>query len=188
LRATAFHSAASCPSFVNIALITGDGEPDRDFPALGAEKLLSDFNLDEYCICAVEGRKRAATGTSAGPRGTAQTTTDTLSPPMPHVISGLSGIGGIRQSVSAGALSLGGLSGMGGSSSKNRDRDDTVDTVSNRQGRARSSSKQSYDSFENSVSISSWTLPLWSVLRMYACMILVPRRLTAFAQFCFFAA
>jgi hypothetical protein len=129
--------------------LTGDGEPDRDFPALGAEKLLSDFNLDEYCICAVEGRKRAATATSSGVRGTAQTTMDTFSPPMPHVISGLSGIGGMRQSASAGALSSGGLSGLGGGGSS-RNRDDTVDTFANRQ-RARSSSKQSYDSFENSV-------------------------------------
>eukprot|EP00601_Ochromonadales_sp_CCMP2298_P012371 CAMPEP_0173260326 /NCGR_PEP_ID=MMETSP1142-20121109/25512_1 /TAXON_ID=483371 /ORGANISM="non described non described, Strain CCMP2298" /LENGTH=526 /DNA_ID=CAMNT_0014195051 /DNA_START=42 /DNA_END=1623 /DNA_ORIENTATION=+ len=32
----------------------GDGEPDRDFPALDPEKPLSDFNLDEYCLCEVE--------------------------------------------------------------------------------------------------------------------------------------
>lgn len=49
------------PGAYELRIHEGDGEPDRDFPALGLEKLLSDFNLDEYCICVIEGRKRAST-------------------------------------------------------------------------------------------------------------------------------
>jgi hypothetical protein len=33
---------------------------------LGHEKLLSDFNLDEYCICVVENRRRASTAAKTG--------------------------------------------------------------------------------------------------------------------------
>jgi hypothetical protein len=32
----------------------GDGEPDRDFPALDLSKKLKNFNLDDYCLCEIE--------------------------------------------------------------------------------------------------------------------------------------
>lgn len=131
----------------------GDGEPDRDFPALGSEKLLSDFNLDEYCICVVEGR-RPRSGTGGARAGTTtNTATDnsmsTFSPALPST-----GTLGMAQSASAGQLrsvnSFGLLSSAGGSTT--RTRDDTGDTFVGRKERARSSSKQSYDSFQNTVS------------------------------------
>lgn len=134
-------------------LSLGDGEPDRDFPALDPEKLLSDFNLDEYCLCVVEGRRRTATGPGAGARGTANTTADTatFTPPFgPGAVSGLSGIpsgGGLSHAGSNPQLSWGaGSSALAGSSR------DALDPNSVRRERDRSASKQSDDSFQNSVS------------------------------------
>lgn len=140
----------------------GDGEPDRDFPALGAEKLLSDFNLDEYCICTVEGRKRASTG--QGLRSTANTLTDQTnqgSVPLNNGSRGISGnFGGtIPHSNSASMLSsatqtfmgMNNIGGMSTHSGGGRNRDDTGNTLG-RQDRTRSYSRQSYDSFQNSVS------------------------------------
>jgi len=51
------HSRCLSPSTISLLLhdASGDGEPDRDFPALELKKYLSDFNLDEYCLCEVEG-------------------------------------------------------------------------------------------------------------------------------------
>lgn len=148
----------------------GDGEPDRDFPALGAEKLLSDFNLDEYCICVVEGRRprSATTSARAGAANTANTATDnsmsTFSPPLP---SALPSNGGMRQSMSAGHLhsvtSFGLLSLAGGSTG--RTRDDTGDTFGGgqtRKDRCRSSSKQSDDSFLNSVRSAKTCMLFWT--------------------------
>lgn len=142
--------------------MTGDGEPDRDFPALGSEKLLSDFNLDEYCICVVEGR-RARSGTTSARGGgatannnnTGNTMTDnsmsTFSPAVPS-----SGMSGLRQSPSLGLLSSAG--GGGGGSTTGRARDDTGDTLGERthrdRDRTRTSSKQSEDSFQNSAIVS----------------------------------
>eukprot|EP01039_Chlorochromonas_danica_P000097 gene97-104_t len=42
-------------SFYEIRLHEGDGEPDRDFSAFDNEKILKQYELDEYCICEVEG-------------------------------------------------------------------------------------------------------------------------------------
>lgn len=159
---------------------SGDGEPDRDFPALGLEKLLSDFNLDEYCICVIEGRKRASTNldnmtsqgnttraVSAGGGGTAgRGTFGTLDGAQSTfglsnfqssgrpTISGNSNT--LVQSNSAGQLrssmSYNNLTGMSSHSRGGRDRDDTGNTLGGRQDRTRSYSKQSYDSFQNIVS------------------------------------
>jgi hypothetical protein len=163
--------------------VTGDGEPDRDFPALDPSKLLSDFNLDEYCLCVVEGRRRAATGPSSnstgstGPRATVNTTMDTatFSPSFGarNVSSGLSvpsasaggtapATGGMRHSSSAGQLSVltglssSGNSGSGSGSGGKHVKDDAADLYNMRRDRentdrARSQSKQTDDSFENTV-------------------------------------
>jgi len=45
----------------------GDGEPDRDFPAMELDKMLSDFNLDEYCLCDAEGGGGDGGGVGAPP-------------------------------------------------------------------------------------------------------------------------
>ena len=31
--------------------LLGDGEPDKDFPALDRTKIIKQFNLNEYCLC-----------------------------------------------------------------------------------------------------------------------------------------
>jgi len=182
---------------------TGDGEPDRDFPALGLEKLLSDFNLDEYCICVIEGRKRASTnldsmlsqgatntraisaggvaggGNTAG-RGTfgnmdgAQSTfglSNFQTSGRPTISSGNTNT--LVQSNSAGQLrssmSYNNLTGMSSHSRGGRDRDDTGNTLGGRQDRTRSYSKQSYDSFQNIVSVSTLVLfvvPIWKLETM----------------------
>ena len=33
------------------SVLLGDGEPDKDFPALDRNKNLKGFNLTEYCLC-----------------------------------------------------------------------------------------------------------------------------------------
>jgi hypothetical protein len=40
-----------CPEMYELRMHEGDGEPDRDFPALDKRKSLKSFNLNEYCLC-----------------------------------------------------------------------------------------------------------------------------------------
>jgi hypothetical protein len=40
-----------CPEMYELRMHEGDGEPDRDFPALDKTKTLKSFNLNEYCLC-----------------------------------------------------------------------------------------------------------------------------------------
>jgi hypothetical protein len=44
------------PATYELRMHEGDGEPDRDFPALVLDKRLSDYNLDEFCLCELETR------------------------------------------------------------------------------------------------------------------------------------
>jgi hypothetical protein len=39
------------PEYYEIRMHEGDGEPDRDFPALDLKKQLKNFNMNEYCLC-----------------------------------------------------------------------------------------------------------------------------------------
>lgn len=134
----------------------GDGEPDRDFPALGPDKLMSDFNLDEYCICVVEGRRRAATGPGtssiARPAGNTAVTDNSIStftPPLPHLMPSSVAGSGMPRSNSGGLLATASSYAQSALNSyTGRQRDDTADTLGVIRGRTRTSSKMSYDSFQ----------------------------------------
>jgi len=169
------------PGAYELRIHEGDGEPDRDFPALGNEKLLSDFNLDEYCICAVEGRRRASTNLDSGRAGPAAATGNSrgsmLGNTFGESISGnMSALqtsnsrgqgqyqftpgnfgATIPHSNSAGQLSSAAMtfSALNYTSNRSRERDDTgysSQSSGARQDRTRTYSKASYDSFQNSVS------------------------------------
>lgn len=45
------------PEYYELRMHEGEGEPDRDFPALDRNKLLKAFNEKEYCLCQKEGLK-----------------------------------------------------------------------------------------------------------------------------------
>jgi hypothetical protein len=42
------------PQLYELRMHEGDGEPDRDFPALDRTKQLKQFNESEYCLCEIE--------------------------------------------------------------------------------------------------------------------------------------
>lgn len=42
------------PQLYELRMHEGDGEPDRDFPALERTKQLKNFNESEYCLCEIE--------------------------------------------------------------------------------------------------------------------------------------
>jgi hypothetical protein len=44
------------PSGYELRMTDGDGEPDRDFPALGLTQRLGELGIDEVCVCEIEGR------------------------------------------------------------------------------------------------------------------------------------
>lgn len=44
------------PNMYELRMTDGDGEPDRDFPALGLTQRLGELGIDEVCICVIEGR------------------------------------------------------------------------------------------------------------------------------------
>lgn len=53
-----------------LRMTDGDGEPDRDFPALSLTQKLGDLGIDEVCICEVEGKAAlVAAMTSASSSG-----------------------------------------------------------------------------------------------------------------------
>lgn len=50
------------PTIYELRMTDGDGEPDRDFPALGLTQRLGELGIDEVCICEIDGGRGGGGG------------------------------------------------------------------------------------------------------------------------------